>query len=411
MRRTLPLASLAAVFLLTGYASVAQADRFAYAITDLTKDGAGWNALRKLDLQTGQYSDILINGTDATRKAFDATTKKELILQADAKWGNLLQAPFSTGVAAAAFDRAHNRLYFTPMFVDQLRYIDLKTMQVYHVGQGFSGTGNMHNDEAKIITRMVIAPDGYGYAISNDGTSFIRFSTGKKPTIEKLGSLVDAPTNKSISIHNRCTSFGGDMICDDAGNLFILTARNNVFKVNTENKVATHLGSIQNLPANFTVNGAVVDNEGALLVSSAVDATAYYKINSTDWSAVKAESISSVYRSSDLANSNYLSTRSYRDIPTVMAPQERFAKLISVYPNPVTANRISVQFNKVPNGDYTVELTDVLGRSVMVRKVNVAGTDQIQVLPLTKSDAKGIYMVKVYDAGNQSVFTQKVMVQ
>lgn len=411
MRRALPLASLAAVFLFTSYSSVAQADRFAYAITDLTKEGAGWNALRKLDLQTGQYSDVLINGTDAARKAYDATTKKELTLQADAKWGNLLQAPFSTGVAAAAFDRAHNRLYFTPMFVDQLRYIDLKTMHVYHVGQGFSGTGNMHNDEAKIITRMVIAPDGYGYAISNDGTSFIRFSTGKKPTIEKLGSLVDAPANNGISIHNRCTSFGGDMICDDAGNLFILTARNNVFKVNTENKMATHLGSIQNLPANFTVNGAVVDNEGALLVSSAVDASAYFKINPTDWTAVKAESISSVYRSSDLANSNYLSTRSYRDIPTVMAPQERFAKLISVYPNPVTANRISVQFNKVPNGDYTVELTDVLGRSVMVRKVNVANTDQIQVLPLTKSDAKGIYMVKVYDAGNQSVFTQKVMVQ
>jgi hypothetical protein len=411
MRRALPLASLAVLFLFIYSTALAQADRFAYAITDLTKDGAGWNALRKLDLQTGQYSDVLINGTDASRKAFDATTKKELTLQADAKWGNLLQAPFSTGVAAAAFDRAHNRLYFTPMFVDQLRYIDLKTMQVFHVAKDFSGTGNMHNDEAKIITRMVIAPDGYGYAISNDGTSFIRFSTGKNPTIEKLGSLVDAQANNGVSIHNRCTSFGGDMICDDAGNLFILTARNNVFKVNTESKVATHLGSIQNLPANFTVNGAVVDNEGALLVSSAVDATAYYKVNSMDWTAVKAESISSVFRSSDLANSNYLSTRTNRDIPTVMAPQERFAKLISVYPNPVTANRISVQFNKVPNGDYTVELTDVLGRSVMVRKVNVANTDQIQVLPLTQSDAKGIYMVKVYNAGNQSVFTQKVMVQ
>ena len=412
MRRALPFACFSAVFLfITILPVAAQADRFAYAITDLTKDGVGWNALRKLDLQTGQYSDVLINGTDAARKAYDAATRKELTLQPDQKWGNLLQAPFSTGVAAAAFDRAHNRLYFTPMFVDQLRYIDLRTMQVYHVGQGFSGTGNMHNDEAKIITRMVIAPDGYGYAISNDGTSFIRFSTGKKPTIEKLGSLVDAPSNNGISIHNRCTSFGGDMICDDDGNLFILTARNNVFKVNTANKVATHVGSIQNLPANFTVNGAVVDNEGALLVSSAVDASAYYKVNPKDWNAVKFEGVSSVYRSSDLANSNYLATRSNRDIPTVMAPQERFAKLISVYPNPVTSNRISVQFNKVPNGDYTVELTDVLGRSVMVRKVNVANTDQVQVLPLNKGDAKGIYMVKVYDAGNLSVFTQKVMVQ
>lgn len=412
MRRALPFACLAAVFQLCLISpTTAQQDRFAYAITDMTKDGVGWNALRKLDLQTGQYSDVLLNGTEAARKAFDAATRKELTLQSDAKWGNLLQAPFATGVAAAAFDRVHNRLYFTPMFVDQLRYIDLKTMQVYHVGTDFSGTGNMHNDEAKIITRMVIAPDGYGYAISNDGSSLIRFSTGKKATIEKLGALVDAPSNNGVSIQNRCTSFGGDMICDDEGNLFILTARNNVFKVNTANKVATHLGTIQALPVNFTVNGAVVDNEGALLVSSAVDASAYYKVNPKDWTAVKHEGLSAVYRSSDLANSNYLATRSNSQIPTIMAPQERFAKQISVYPNPVTTNHISVQFNKVPNGDYTVELTDVLGRSVALRKVAVVGTDQVQALPLAEGKAKGIYMVKVYDAEKKSVFTQKVMVQ
>lgn len=180
MRRALPLAPFfAGLCLFSALTVSAQTDRFAYAITDLTKDGIGWNALRKLDLQTGQYSDIILNGTDAAIKSFDAVTKKELVKQPDQKWGNLFQSPFSTGVAAAAFDRKHNRLYYAPMFVDQLRYIDLKTMQVFHVsGKPFSGAGNMHNDESKIITRMVIAPDGYGYAINNDGTSFIRFSTG-----------------------------------------------------------------------------------------------------------------------------------------------------------------------------------------------------------------------------------------
>jgi hypothetical protein len=412
MRRVLPLICLASIFVSVATPVAAQNDRFAYAITDLTKEGLGWNALRKLDLQTGEYSEVLLNGSDASRKAYDALSKKELTLTSDAKWGNLIQAPFSTGVAAAAFDRAHNRLYFTPMFVDQLRYIDLKTMQVYHVGSAdFSGVGNMHNDEAKIITRMVIAPDGYGYAINNDGSSFVRFSTGKKGSIEKLGSLVDDPSNKTVSIHNRCSSFGGDMICDDEGNLFILTARNQVFKVNAETKVATHLGAIQNLPANFTVNGAVVDGDGALLVSSAVDASAYYAVSPKDWSATQYEGLRSVFRSSDLANSNYLATKTYREIKTIPVAQEKFARLISIYPNPAVANRVSVQFNKVPKGDYTVELTDILGRSVLLRKINVANMDQVQVLPLNQSDAKGFYMVKVYDAGNKSVFTQKVMVQ
>ena len=51
-----------ALFLTSGLK--AQNDRFAYAITDLSKEGTGWNALRKLDLQTGQYSDVLLNGSE-----------------------------------------------------------------------------------------------------------------------------------------------------------------------------------------------------------------------------------------------------------------------------------------------------------------------------------------------------------
>jgi hypothetical protein len=416
MRRALPPALVVAAlsFIVTSDLH-AQNDRFAYAITDLTKEGAGWNALRKLDLQTGQYSDVLINGTDAKRTVFDASTQKQLVLQSDLKYGNLFHAPFSTGVAAAAYDKRHNRLYFTPMFADQLRYVDLKTMKVYYVtGQPFTGAGHMHNDEAKIITRMVIAPDGYGYAINNEGTMFIRFTLDKKPKIEQLGSLVDDPANNGISIHNRCSSFGGDMIADDQGNFYILSARNSVFKVNVENKVATYLGNIKNLPANFTVNGAVVDGDGNLLVSSAVDNKSYYVVSPKDWSATIYAGATSVFRSSDLANSNYLSAASgkkHTEVTLISRLEEKFSKLIAVYPNPVTNNRISVQFNKVPHGDYTVELTDVLGRSVMQRKISINNEQQVQPLSLSEGNSKGIYMVKVYDVEKQSVFTQKVVVQ
>jgi hypothetical protein len=129
MRKALRSFGFSVPFLLAATISVnAQNDRFAYAITDVSKDGAGWNALRKLDLRTGAYSDLLFNGTDQKTVAFDATTRKRLEFQPDAKYGNFMQSPFSTGVAAAAFDRKHNRLYFTPMFIDQLRYLDLSTM-------------------------------------------------------------------------------------------------------------------------------------------------------------------------------------------------------------------------------------------------------------------------------------------
>lgn len=415
MRRALPLTLLSSVFVVF---SVRAQDRFAYAITDLSKEGAGWNALRRLDLQTGEYSNILLNGIDEKTSVFSASSKKQLSLPADAQYGNMMQAPFATGVAAAAFDKKHNRLYFTPMFVDQLRYIDLTTMKVFYVdGQPFSKHGNMHNDEGKIVTRMVIAPDGFGYAITNDGNTFIRFSTGKKTSIKHLGSLVDDPANNGISVHNRCTSFGGDMISDDKGNLYILSARNNVFKVNTTTRVATHLGSINGLDPTFTVNGAVVDADGNLLVSSAVDGNSYFLVNPKDWKASPYRPYNGIFKSSDLANGNYLSESGSRDyvakwnIPRLIRPEAKFANQVSVYPNPVTADNITIQFSKIPNGNYTVELRDATGRNVTQRRIIINSEMQTQEFRINSKNAKGIYMVKVFDSNHQSVFTQKLVVQ
>jgi hypothetical protein len=413
MRRTLRIGFFSTL-LFSATVSQAQQDRFTYVITDLNQQGSGWNALRKLDLSTGAYSDVLLNGTDASIAVFDAASRKQLQLTPDARFGTLLQTPFSTGVAAAAYDSRHHRLYYTPMFVDQLRYIDMKTMKVYYVAdQVLSKSGDMHNDEAKCITRMVIAPDGNGYAISNDGNALIQFTTnGKQTKIKHLGGLVDHPSNNGVSIHNRCSSFGGDMIADDKGNLYILSARNQVFKVDIETKVATHLGGIKGLPSSFTVNGAVVDHEGNLLVSSAVDGSSYFVVNPKTWEASSYKT-SIVFRSSDLANGNYLSsTRSSTPvIETIARVQPQFANLIQVYPNPVTANRFNLQFNKVPAGEYIVELMDVMGRSVMQQRMITASEDVNQAISLDAAQAKGIYMLRVVNREKQKVFEQKIMVQ
>ena len=414
MRNFTPARILSAAILLISTLSLnAQHDRFAYAITDVNKDGAGWNALRKLDLETGKYSDVLFNGTDVKAIAFDAGSKKQLSLQPDEKYGTLMESPFGTGVAAAAYDKQHNRLYFTPMFVDQLRYIDLKTMKVYYITNlPFTKFGNMHNDEAKIITRMVIAPDGYGYAISNDGNTFIRFTTNKKVKIEQLGSLVDDPSNNGISIHNRCSSFGGDMISDDQGNLYIISAPNNVFKVNTQTRVAKYVAAISNLPKHFTANGAVVNEDGTLLVSSAVDNNAYYIVDPKTWSAKPFTVAQDIYRSSDLANSNYLCTyQPPKEVTTLTMPAEKFTKNISVYPNPVTTNSITLQFHKVPTGKYSIELIDVLGRQVQHKRVSISADNQTETMNINSSYARGTYMIKVTDWTKQSVYSQKVLVQ
>ena len=390
-----------------------QNDRFAFAITDLQATGSGWNALRKLDLKSGEFTTVLLNGSDASLPAYDVSTRKTWKALPDIKFGDYMQAPFSTGVAAMAYDKKNNRIYFTPMFIDQLRYIDLKTMKVFYVtDQPFTKLGSMHNDEGKVITRMVINPDGTGYAISNDANTFIRFTTGKKLEITQLGSLVDDPSNGGVSIHNRCSSWGGDMIADNEGKLYILSARNSVYKIDVETKAAKLLGYIKGLPQDFTTNGAVVTTEGKVLVSSAVNGNAYFLVDPKDWSATQYESKAGIFRSSDLANSNYLQTKpkniTQSEIITrkdIIVPGK-----IQIYPNPAN-NQFTLQFGKIPTGNYNIEMTNATGQIVMQRAVNVQSEDQVETIPIKSSYARGVYLVKVSGSNNVSVFSQKLVVQ
>src|SRR3954468_21223786 len=103
MRKT--LRSLSLLLGISFVISAQAQDRFTYAVTDLQQSGTGWTALRKLNLQTGVYSDVLLNGIDLNTVAFDATTKKQISFTPDARYGDALQSAFSTGVAAIAYDK------------------------------------------------------------------------------------------------------------------------------------------------------------------------------------------------------------------------------------------------------------------------------------------------------------------
>jgi hypothetical protein len=415
MRKNLLFSTLLSAIIFFTSTSNAQNDRFAFAITDLEQTGSGWNALRKLDLKTGEFSAVLLNGSDASITAYNMTSRKPLTaLQSDPRYGSL-QAPFITGVAASAYDKKNNRLYFTPMFVDQLRYIDLKSMKVFYVNdQSFTKLGSMHNDEGKIITRMVINPDGTGYAVSNDANTFIRFTTGKKLQITQLGSLVDDPSNGGVSIHNRCSSWGGDMIADNEGNLYILSSRNSVYKIDVATKAAKLLGYIKGLPQDFTTNGAVVTNEGKVLVSSAVNGNAYFLVDPKDWNATQYQAKAGIFRSSDLANSNYLQTKTTtttEEFVTRKVPDNIVPSKIQIYPNPVSNNQFTLQFGRVAAGNYNLEMTNVMGQIVMQRAVNVQTEDQVETITIKSTMARGVYLVKVTGKNNESVISQKLVVQ
>ena len=391
--------------------SVFAQDRFAYAITDVNQNTASWTVLRKLNLQTGVYSDALLDGVNMKQVAYDAQTRQ--LIPANNMNGNT-SLPFSTGVAAIAYDRKNNRLYFTPMFIDQLRYIDLETMKLYYVtGQPFTGHANSTKDDGGVVSRMVIAPDGYGYAVTNDANNFVRFSTGKKFKLEQLGALVDDPGNTGISIHNRCSSWGGDMVADDAGSLYLVSATNSVFKINIDTKVAKWLGPIKGLPQGFTINGVAVTDDGKLLAGSQVYAKGWYLVDPKSWTSAPYNAPKGIYLTSDLANSNFLSTHRSTDIALIEQQQITPSSAVQLYPNPIDVgnNQFKLQFNKLIPGNYTVELTDVSGKLIMTQKINILNDIQVQTITLKKNTSQGIYLVKVTDINSKSIFTQKLVVQ
>lgn len=400
--------------LLTTTTIAQQNDRFAYSITDVNK-GSNWSYLRKLDLSTGQFSTVLLDGNDASVLAYDAVSKKQMTTPVkDARYGSIANAAFGTGVAAAAYDRKSNRIYYSPMFVDQLRYVDLKTMKVYFLNdQSFTGQAQKNSDQGNIVTRMAIASDGYGYALTNDGNELVRFSTGKKFEITKLGAVVDDPSNKGISIHNSCSSFGGDMIADDNGNLYIISARNHVFRLNIENKVATHLGAIKGLPANYTSNGAAVNTENKIILGTATANGGFFVLDHETLEATPYTIAGESWNSSDLANSNLLvsGTRAKGTAPDVLAREVPVNDKIGIYPNPVTNNQFAIRFSDIAPGTYTLRITDVTGREALRQVLSLGSENMSQNIRLAASTSKGVYLVKVTDNNNKEVYTTKLMVQ
>ncbi len=417
MKKHLPLLSLATgALLLTNFIFAQQADKFVYAITDVQQQGPNWSYLRKIDLNNGAYSDVLLNGADINFRAYNAITRKQFETPLnDVRYGTAVNAAFATGVAALAYDKKNNRLYYTPMFIDQLRYIDLKTMKVYYLtDMAFTGKPQKSPDQGNIVTRMVIASDGYGYAMTNDATQLIRFTTGKKLEITDLGTIADDQANKGVSVHNSCSSFGGDIIADDEGNLYIFSARNYVFKVNLETKVATHLGVISGLPNGFTVNGAAVNAENKIIVGSAMAATSYFTVDHKTLAATPYTIAGTVWSSSDLANGNLLATANRPKGSTIdlMSRQEEAGDgKIGIFPNPVTNNQFAVQFNELPAGTYTIQVTDAMGRQLIQQIVALGGSKQVQTIKLNPSAARGFYLVKVIDQNNKSVYSTKILVQ
>lgn len=402
MKKTfLPILLLSALFV---NQSSAQSNK-AYAITAETKGNYNWTAIREIDLNNGNVIRTLYSNSNKPKVSYEFINNDWQANRVNIQ----SMSPTVNGVAAAAFDEKNNRLYFTPMWGTDLRYVDLNTteMNVVVNGDARFSTGK-RVDESNVITRMVIAADGNGYALTNDANQLIQFTTDKNPTITNLGALVDSKKNNGISVHTQCTSWGGDLIADVYGNLYLITFRNHIFKINPTSKIAEHIGTIKGLPENFTTNGAAIDANGEVFISSAIQTNNYYKVNlsTLNASVIIKEGNETVYNASDLANSNL----AYRNTRNNIVPTTVKNNGIAIYPNPVVNKTFAIQFEKLPAGNYGVEITDVNGKRILNKTINIIGL-QNEKINLPRASASGLYFVKITNTAGKAIFTDKIVVE
>lgn len=398
--------------------SFSQETNKAFAITGSGTGDFQWMNIRQIDLSTGIVTKHIFEKGVTNFQLRNAATGKEIIVQnPEGKQLSSGQYPTATMVAAAAFDKRNNKLFFTPMSINELRWLDLSSdpsNRKFYSLQSVLLIPGKANDEANHITRMTIGADGNGYALTNDGNHLIKFTTGKKVVITDLGALVDAAENNQFSVHNKCSSWGGDVVADASGNLYLFTAMKNVFKISLENKIATYLGSITGLSGAYTLNGAAVDDDRNVIISSANTFEGFYKVNIKDLTATKLNTTGPVFNASDLANGNLLFASEVRNAVGAAALVQREVignQFISIYPNPIFGSQFKVTFDNKATGDYQITLTDVQGKILLTRNVFVKAAGQVETINLRSKPANGIYLIKVANANKRSVFSDKIVIQ
>jgi hypothetical protein len=335
--------------------------------------------------------------------------------------------PFATNSAAMAYDKKHERLYYTPMSIAQLRYIDLKSGKIYYFEDEEFGVVKSGGDIGNQITRMVIAADGNGYALTNNANHLIRFTTGKKPEITDLGELTDDGASK-FSIHST-GGYGGDIIADASNNLYLITANKNVFRISIKTKVASYAGTITGLPRGFSTNGAMVEEGSKVIVASSESTVGYYRFDLNTFQAERVSPEGEVFNASDLANGVLAFDKKKKDkkddneeVKPENKPEENItAKTglteqvtkagIAVYPNPVTDGYVRLSFSQQPAGKYQVQLLDISGKLISSKEVNINGESQVEEFRFPELNVRGNYLIRVTSELNRVNVTNKIVVQ
>lgn len=177
--------------------------------------------------------------------------------------------------------------------------------------------------------------------------------------------------------------------------------------------MAKYLGTITGLPLQFTTSSAAVDyRTNRVVIGSSIDATDIYSVDFKTLVAYRLHA-ANTWHTADMANSNILKLKKNNDdddrsmlINTDLTSDQ----VIQVFPNPVTSNAFKIQFANTEAGSYEISVMDITGQRITNQSERLSGKSNIVTIKLPALTAKGIYIVKISDKNNKTVFSEKIIV-
>lgn len=347
------------------------------AATGLTKGKIEFNDFRKIDVNNLNASSILL--TKADKVNFESLT-------AD------VTKTCSCGKYIAAMTVAQNGdLFYLPMNGNKVSMINTssKTGTLIDV----PNTLVNYKNQGTYFARMTTGSDGFIYALNNDGSELLKISSSG--SIQNLGSVSGiAEFAKASGIET--SVYGGDMIADAFGNLYVISASANVFKFNPNKLNAEYIGKINGLADGYTVNGAAVMKDGNVLLATTSAHGLYVLDMNTLEATFKSDYSVPVY---DLASPYFLRQSTLDEFANA---QSKY----SLYPTIVKNSELNIVSKSTENSTLHVTVWNLNNKQIYSNTLSVKSIGDYKV-SLSGSLQPGIYVLKATNQEGVEVINTK----
>jgi hypothetical protein len=370
--------------LVLGISTQAQSEIF--ALTGQSGNQIVFKDFRSLDLKSGKTNQLFLT-SDASPQVFSDRTKTKIDETKDLVGGSQAIA-----MAAMSLDATGNYLVYTPMYSNKIYSLDLKTKNISLIENNASKVTacdiNTH------FTRMTTGFDGNIYALNNAGTQLLKIANNNgQYSVTDLGEIKNDASNGDNRLQVLNIGFGGDLVADTQNNLYIFSASGNVFQFNPNEKVAKFLGKITGLPENYSLNGAAVNDNGAVVVGSAKGGNLYeVSMENLTAKALYGGEQNPIY---DLASKYFIGEKGM-DISM---------NVNDVYPTKVTDGIINIKLdNSYTRVTIKAEIFNMMGTKVVDkllvsdRKISLAGLPQ------------GMYIVAILGEKGETIINKKILI-